>query len=626
MTVANVADIVGRRNLVEEAQGFLKLRHEKEKLAMQQKEKAAAAKKAATPKPYAFKFADWGSENQYMQEWMGDLQDQSTQLTMADAELLRIPYYDERCGAACQQAHQRLRNRHASAQQMKNLQKSFKTDYERLKKLIEDPTTSEEYDNEENRAKLARMEEEWAKGMKLNIDPKTGRLLVMNGEDIQVAKVNDAGQPLFLDENGNETADPESAAKDENGQPMVAMTLAEEKKWVPTTLDDYYSTLGLESLAINAKTWNPESFQQFVDPGLYDVENDGYGDYDPETKSFSANPESNLYKQAELAIFGSHGLTSDGYAIVNSKTNPIIQMLKDQNKDHPSYVPTKHDIIQFVLTSAAASQHVKNQQAITLQKQKEAARKGEDVDPNDAFANRFASYTPTSDLQFEGFNRNSQEVPGGGISYNEESIGNYAPMTGSSLEKSGTGDSIKVALNKATVVNGGNNMTAENNAKLNAGATYDFTYSNVLVLPRRKDNGRFMTEAELTSYLKGDQVNSPGDPSNIYYDVAVSGTFRTMDQDTMVAWNNGGISKQDGLVDGLVPLTLISSDVMQSSTGDSSNPQTVKDMIKAAEILNSGGKLPSGVEGIFSKEAVKQTNQNNQNNQENTETFDPNDY
>ena len=99
-----------------------------------------------------------------------------------------------------------------------------------------------------------------------------------------------------------------------------------------------------------------------------------------------------------------------------------------------------------------------------------------------------------------------------------------------------------------------------------------------------------------------------------------------MDQDTMVAWNNGGISKQDGLVDGLVPLTLISSDVMQSSTGDSSNPQTVKDMIKAAEILNSGGKLPSGVEGIFSKEAVKQTNQNNQNNQGNKETFDPNDY
>mgnify|MGYP003646953500 FL=1 len=626
MTVANVADIVGRRNLVEEAQGWAKIRHDKEKLAMLQKEKAAAAKKAATPKAHAFKFADWGSENQYMQEWMGDLQDKSTHLTMADAELLRIPYYDERCGAECQAAHQRLRNRHATAQQMKNLQKGFKTDYERLKKLMEDPSTSADYDNEENRAKLAKMEEEWAKGMKLDIDPKTGRLIVLHGEDVQVAKTNEAGQPLFLDENGNETPDPKSAAKDENGDPMLAMTLAEEKKWSPTTIDDYYTTLGLDSLAINAKTWNPQPFQQFVDPNLYDPDSGGYGDYDAETNSYNANPESNLYKQAELAIFGSHGLTSDGYAIVNSKTRPIIQMLKDQNKDNPSYTPTKHDIVSFVLQSAASSSHVKDQHAINLQRQKDAAKKGEDGDPNVNFTNRFSNYAPTSDLQFEGYNRNGQQAPGGGTSYNETSIGLYTPMTGSSLEKSGIGDSIKVALNKSTIINGGNNMTMETVGKLNAGSAYDFVYNNVLVLPRRKDTGRFMTEAELTAYLKGDNQNDPGDKGNIYYDIAVSGTFKTTDADTIVAWRNGGISKQDGLTDGLVPLSLIQNDVMSSSTENSPNPQVVKDMVKSAQILNNGGKLPTGVEGVFSKELALDNNQNQSNGEDNEDEFDPNAY
>ena len=225
MPVQNVADIVGRRNLVEEAQGWVNIGMKKKELEMQRQK----AEKENKPKPYQFEFADWGSQNQYMQEWMGDLQDKSVALTMADSQLLRIAYYDENCSAECQMAHKRLRNRHHAAKTMQNLQTQFKTDYEKLKDLIENPQTSGDYDNAENRAKLRRMREEWVNGMKLDID-SDGRLIVLQGEDIQIDKVDDNGNPLYMTADNKETSDPESAATDENGEKIRAKTVDPENK------------------------------------------------------------------------------------------------------------------------------------------------------------------------------------------------------------------------------------------------------------------------------------------------------------------------------------------------------------------------------------------------------------
>ena len=239
MPVQNVADIVGRRNLAEEAQGWIRLKQERDA----QQAKIDKARKESSPAAYKFQFADWGSKNQYMQEWMGDLQDKSVAMTMADSQLLRIPYYDERCGTECQRAHQRLRNRHHAAKTMQNLQVQYKTDYEKLKNLID--TQPEKYDNKQNREKLRIMREEWVNGMKLDIDGN-GRLVVMQGKDIEIDKVDDNGNPLYLDAEGNETSDPELAAKDEeSGQLIRAKTVdPENKEWVATGMDEYYQNLG----------------------------------------------------------------------------------------------------------------------------------------------------------------------------------------------------------------------------------------------------------------------------------------------------------------------------------------------------------------------------------------------
>lgn len=567
MPVQNVADIVGRRNLVEEAQGWAKVALQKQALKL----KAEQAKEKLKPKPYQFKFADWGSKNQYMQENMGNLQDKSVTLTMADSALLKIPYYDERCGADCQGAHQRLRNRHHAAKTMQNLQEQFKSDYDSLKNLMENKPKI--YNNDENRAKLRKMEEEWLNGLQLDIDSSTGRLTVLDSRAIMIQSKDDNGNPMYLDKDGKPTPDEKSAAKDENGEKIKHMVEGEEKENFVSSIDDYYGKLDIQNYARNAEEmdWGNMVDRVGVDPA----------GYDKETGIYTTSKESPLWQAMELDIFGSDGDTSDGYSITSSKTKPIIALLKKQKEEEgvENYVPTREDIIQFALNQAGRHAHI-----------------GED-DGTTVLSDRMSRYGPidiTGSTMVNQIDETTGDAVTGSWLAQEGGDFPYNPIYSHTLDKTGAEEAASVQFNTAniTLLAGDDNLSSSVSGY---NSRVKFTYSSTHIMLRNRSTGKFstMSEAEFDKLPNEEKVKW-------FWDVAIEGSVTPTNDQMQGDWKNVGIGNAEGSsAAALIPASLIKQDVAQSSTKDSLNMQTMEDF---EALKNQKNEKIGLIEGVIKGE------------------------
>ena len=155
MPVANVSEIVGRRDLVAEAQGWAELRLKKRELEAKLNKEAEARK----PKPYDFDIASFGTKNENMLALQEDLNDQAYNYAMANSDLLSIDPRSEDCGPDCQNAHRTLHNMQSAADIFNTYGDDLKTRYDELAaKMIEDP---ENYDNDENHQRLQDMKNVW---------------------------------------------------------------------------------------------------------------------------------------------------------------------------------------------------------------------------------------------------------------------------------------------------------------------------------------------------------------------------------------------------------------------------------------------------------------------------------
>ena len=159
MPIANVSDIVGKRDLVQEAQGWADIMVKKKGLQM----KTEQAKQARKPKPYDFDIAQFGTKNENMLAVQQNLNDQAYNFAMANSDLLRIDPYSEDCGPNCKQAHRTLHNMQSAAKIFNTYGDDLKGRYDRLAELMrEDP---DNYDNAENAQLLLDMANVWEQGM-----------------------------------------------------------------------------------------------------------------------------------------------------------------------------------------------------------------------------------------------------------------------------------------------------------------------------------------------------------------------------------------------------------------------------------------------------------------------------
>ena len=349
MPIANVSEIVGKRDLVQEAQGWADIMLEKKKLQMAQ-QKANEAKK---PKPYNFELADFGTNNESMLAVQEDLNDQAYNYAMANSELLSIDPRTEDCGPECKNAHRTLHNMQSASKIFNTYGNDLKTRHDALSKLIaEDP---DNYDNAENRQKLIDMRMVWKQGMSgenYNFTfGEDGRLVVNTKKRKKTQKIktdangpvlNDNGQPvkLYDDGRGGETDDPNKAKKDEQGNPipiMVDMDTGQNTDYdnSQSGFGDWLTNLGFSDSINNA---NDSNFKQTNQ------------DYANLVYSFEGNYEAykdKSYQALEAYIFGNNGFWDDrtGTGVTNGHSKYLETLVKQEKGD--DHIVTKADLVDM---------------------------------------------------------------------------------------------------------------------------------------------------------------------------------------------------------------------------------------------------------------------------------------
>ena len=340
MPIANVSDIVGRRDLVAEAQGWADLMLKKKELLMKQEEEREKNK----PKPYDFTLAEFGTNNEAMLAVQEDLNDQAYEYAMAHSELLSIDPRSEDCGPECKNAHRVLHNMQSASKIFNTYGDDLKTRHDALARLIaEDP---DNYDNAENRQKLEDMKMVWKQGMSgenynFTFGPD-GRLVVNTKKKKKTPKIKtdangpvlDAnGQPVILydDGRGGETDDPTKAKKDNQGNPIPIMVdmetgLDTDYEVSQKGFGNWLTDLGFSNSVANV---NDSNFKQTNQDYANLIYSDGQGNYEAY--------KDNSYKALEAYIFGNGGYWNDstGVGVTNGHSKYLEKLVRqEKGEDH----------------------------------------------------------------------------------------------------------------------------------------------------------------------------------------------------------------------------------------------------------------------------------------------------
>ena len=354
MPIANVSDIVGRRDLVAEAQGWAELRLKKKELAMRQE----AATKKNKPKPYNFDIADFGTNNENMFELQQNLNDQAYQYAMANSDLLSITPGTEDCGPDCKNAHIALNNMEGAADMFNKYGDNLKLEHDKLAELIE--TDPKNYNNEENRQKLKDMQNVWKMGMggenyNFGFDGR-GKLIVNSKKRKQTESflVDDDGAPilnkegnnqiLYEKKGGGETTDVSKAKKNPStGEPikiMADMNTGEDTDFDVTQMG-FGSWIGNLGFNQPNKNYDSAAFNETIADysGMVQHSND------PSSEGHFTNHVKGSRDALQGYIFGPGGYWDDetGEGTLAGHSSYIQNLIREEKGD--SHIITKSDIL-----------------------------------------------------------------------------------------------------------------------------------------------------------------------------------------------------------------------------------------------------------------------------------------
>ena len=343
MPIANVSDIVGQRDLVKEAQGWADLRLKNKELQA----KEAKEKQKTKPKPYNFNTENFGSKNPHMFDLQQGLNQQMSDYTLANAELLRMTPGTEDCGPECMQAHKVLNNMNNAAKMFTQYGDNLQGAYDERKRLMEE--NPDAYENDENMAALDAYIGAWNQGIGGEgfdmVFNEQGQLVVNKKTRKKVqATTDENGETVQLWDNGTEegTTD-KSQAIMENGKPKPLM-------------------MSLDTGETTDFDVNQMSFNQFIDDIGFNkpISNIGQQGFDKTITSYSElisrNPDQNLdpkkayneYNSQNLQKLEAYIYSSEGRVRSHSKyLEKLLQQERLQDDDpNNNFAPiTKDDIV-----------------------------------------------------------------------------------------------------------------------------------------------------------------------------------------------------------------------------------------------------------------------------------------
>tara|TARA_R100001594_G_scaffold5456_3_gene16976 strand:+ start:11924 stop:13648 length:1725 start_codon:yes stop_codon:yes gene_type:complete len=550
MPVANVSQIIGKRDLVQEAQGWSTLMLEKQKMKMQQEKH----KEATKPKPYKFDWVDWSSQNPMGEQWMQDLGKQSTLMTQADAKWLSIPYYDtDRCGPECQQAWARYWNNKSTAKTMQNFQVQLQKDYAALLTKYNDD--SGEWRNSETKAQLERMKDWWKNGIQWSLD-KNGNLSVVVDEEIEVPMETEDGQPIYLDSNGEQTTNVDDAVMGEDGKPKQATETKVVQK--ETSLQEFYQ--GLDLSPIQNVSFSPKDLATELSDSRLTYLDDGGKLINPDEMTPDQKADYDTARASvESYIFGSTGYWNNetGTGEVTAKGRGVIAAMRRDERWSDGTPITKDDIIKYALDQS--SSHV-------WEKPDEEEESGINWEQN--------------------FTREEVET-GNYVDANGDIVEAEYALHGETLFADVAGHASKSRIefspNKLTLTNG--DAAFRTGEIGGTGESMDMSFSSIGLSRWDPDSGRFISNQEYENL--GDD-----EKGRVIWKTAITAKICTKDQAIVQAWKDSGLRPADATeseqcVDALVPTDGREGELSHIGPQGNPNAETFREMKKRADYLNS---------------------------------------
>ena len=343
MPFADVSDIIGKRNLVQEAQQWAQLGLEKRKVAMME-EKAQEQSKV---KNYEFNQAEFGVENPYFSDQMRNLNDKSYQWVLANADLLKIDPTSPDASPEVKQAHRINANLQMSAKQISSISTNLSNKYKSNLNKMNNPQTKDLFNNSENVSLMQGVENLWktfgADGsMFFDIDFNTGNLVIKERQKMQVQEANENGELLFINSDGKKVTQDDDAF-DENSQPSMVEGEEFDEENVKTMNLDEWSNSVLKDVVPHdsSKAVSYEDIFRTID-GTATAENPKNQLNEREMKSLIQDK-----------ILGPGGIYSpDGSYILSSDGNAILRQWKQENPN--SDLPSMDELKNFAFERAQA--------------------------------------------------------------------------------------------------------------------------------------------------------------------------------------------------------------------------------------------------------------------------------
>lgn len=344
MPFADVSEIIGKRDLVQEAQQWAQLGLNKRKVDMLE-EKSQEESKVNN---YKFNQAEFGVNNPYFSDQMRNLNDKSYQWVLANADLLKIDPTSPDASPEVKQAHRINANLQMSAKQISSISTNLSNKYKSNLAKMNNPQTKDLFNNSENVALMQGVENLWktfgADGsMFFDIDFNTGNLVIKERQKMQVQETNENGELLFVNSNGKKVTQDDDAF-DENSQPSMIEGEEFDEENVKTMNLDEWSNSVLKDVVPHDKnkTISYKDIFRTID-GTATAEN-------PKNQLNEREMKGLLNDK----ILGPGGLydPDSGSMILSADGNAILRQWKLQNPNED--LPSMDELINFAFERAQA--------------------------------------------------------------------------------------------------------------------------------------------------------------------------------------------------------------------------------------------------------------------------------
>ena len=570
MPYADVSDIIGRRNLVEEAHQFKQLKLQERELALKEEK----ARKEDQPDPFDYSFApdSYAVDNPYQQELFNDLAQQHQDMTYADMNWLIVdPSRSDQEGLS---KHSALTRRNNAYKSLGRWAKFAQEQDDTISKLLLKP----EYNNKENYRILMELRKDWRDGHQFSFDENSN--LVIKKEVPIKAPLVEEGKTKYISKDGKSTTFDPNEAKQENGKPVPVMVETDQTETQVIPWNKWWDDKGLNKIVRNVNK-SEFTFDQYKDKIITTTATQA--DVDEGNAEYVGQEildRSETYKQLEPSLFGEHGWNDEtGVGRLPYHSQVVIDFMKqeEQYKNNPI---TKQNILDYISDRSYAhymqQRKIKEQDKKMLQETKDDKTQKLREEQLAQLNQQIDAYnTPLQTYSIGEFNDETK-------SFDEQPM-QITPSGGGKLVSSVSGEVGKTRFmldNPGVTLLRGNKKFNSLDKMSGKGSQARFEYTGAANF--RYYKGEFITDEEYSALDETEKAKTK-------WKTAVMGSFvaeKTADGDQADIWRSQGLIATDSnRMDALIEADQILQEVTQDPNTRTQNGDLIQQLqLKAAKL------------------------------------------